>query len=155
MIRRVTVKDQEEIMSVLGTTMSDKYIPEMRAELNEVVAGLVQGYVLLDDSSRLLGYITCKKTTDTYKIETLAVAPDQQGKGIGRLLVAYLEQILLESVSPPVVINVVTEDTSDDPVQEFYKKCGYKVSGVVENEFSMGDRQVHLCKIVDYDNAHH
>jgi len=146
-IRNPLSADREEILRILGDNMSSHFMPEMKEELERVLKNEQIGFLAQNDSS-ILGYITCLRTAETYKLETLAVDKSQQGKGYGRLLVDHICSYLLNNTAGPVVVNVVTDDASDDPVQEFYKKCGFSVSGIVENEFRLGDRQVHLAKIL-------
>ncbi len=147
-IRFARSGDRARIISILERAMSPEYMREMEDELDEVFAGRCIGFVSAV-SSMPIGYITCQRTTETYKLETLAVDPEYQGRGIGRSLVQHLENYLLDTVPHTVIVlNVVTDDASEEPVMGFYEKCGFSKSGVVENEFSMGDRQVHLCKIL-------
>jgi ribosomal protein S18 acetylase RimI-like enzyme len=148
-IERPKESDKIPILKILSETLSPQYMPEMRDELENVVSGEQVGFAIYDDSAVPIGYITCRKTTETFKIETLAVDRMYQRKGIGISLITRLENYLLETLKDdPIVINVITDDAVNDPVQEFYKRCGFNVSGTVENEYRLGDRQVHLCKIL-------
>ena len=148
-IRKPHQKDRASISSILARTMSAPYQQEMQEELTAVLEGKHLGLIVCEQGE-VLGYITCHKTMKTYKVETLAVDPAFQKRGLGRALLGYLEKSLVAENSFPVVINVVTEDSVNDPVQEFYKRCGYQVSGMVSHECRFGDRQVHLSKIIDF-----
>ena len=147
-IRPICESDRANVLEILAKTMSMHYMHEMRLEFEQLLEG--KGYAFVADQGySVLGYITCHQTAETFKLETLAVSPHVQGQGLGRLLVEHLEQALQREVPlRPLVINVVTDDAADDPVQAFYKKLGFVQSGIVVNEYKPGDRQVHLCKII-------
>lgn len=147
MIRTVEERDRRAIEVILAETMGLEYREEDLKELSRIISGEQIGFVASPEDY-IVGYITCMKTFQAYKLETLAVRKDFQGMDIGKKLVAHLEGYLIENVTKPIVLNIVTNDNSSDPVKEFYIKCGYKISGVVENEYALGDRQVHLSKIL-------
>jgi len=143
-------QDKEKIIGILSAELSPKYLSEMTEELEKVINGNEIGFMAFDVvNKKAVGYITCVKTTKTYKLETMAVDHNTQGKGIGKKLVSHLEEYLQQNVLENlIVLNVVTDNSADDPVQNFYKRCGFSVSGIVRNEYALGDEQVHLSKIL-------
>jgi ribosomal protein S18 acetylase RimI-like enzyme len=147
MIRKAEERDRRAIEDILAETMGPEYREEDLKELSRIISGEQIGFVASPEDY-VAGYITCLKTFQVYKLETLAVRKDFQGMNLGTKLVAHLEGYLIENMTKPIVLNVVTNDNSSDPVKEFYLKCGYKISGVVENEYVLGDKQVHLSKIL-------
>jgi ribosomal protein S18 acetylase RimI-like enzyme len=148
MIRVAREQDRKAIEDILAETMGLEYREEDLREVSRVISGEQLGFVAAPEDY-VAGYITCLKTFQTYKLETLAVRIDFQGMGIGRKLVRHLEGYLVANFGKPTVLNVVTNDNSHDPVKDFYLRCGYRVAGVVENEYVLGDRQIHLSKLLD------
>ncbi len=69
-------------------------------------------------------------------INYLAVLPEQQGKGLGRVMMAEAERRLRDAGCPKINLQVRTANTS---VIEFYRHLGYVVDDVV----SMGKRLLH------------
>src|SRR5690606_27865379 len=65
----------------------------------------------------------------------LAVSPRWQGNGYGKLLMEYIEALLIEKGCPK--LNIVVR-TSNDGVLSFYDKLGYKPDDVV----SIGKRLI-------------
>jgi len=58
----------------------------------------------------------------------LAIAPEQQGKGYGQLLMEKIEALLIEKGCPK--LNIVVR-CSNDAVLSFYSRLGYKPDEVV------------------------
>ena len=147
-IRPICESDSGAVLELLAKTMSIHYMNELKSEFEHLLEGKGYAFVAEQDDS-VLGYITCHQTAETFKLETLAIRPHVQRQGLGRLLVEHLEQVLQREVPiRPLVINVVTDDAVDDPVQAFYKQLGFIQSGIVVNEYKYGDGQIHLCKII-------
>jgi ribosomal protein S18 acetylase RimI-like enzyme len=68
-------------------------------------------------------------------VNYLAVCPSQQRKGIGRMLMAAVEEIILGKGCPKINIQV---RTSNKDVLAFYESLGYKIDNVV----SLGKRLI-------------
>lgn len=68
-------------------------------------------------------------------INYLAVLPEQQGKGLGRIMMAEAERRLRDAGCPKINLQVRSSNTR---VIEFYRRLGYAVDDVV----SMGKRLV-------------
>ncbi|TWF52861.1 GNAT family N-acetyltransferase [Neorhizobium alkalisoli] len=50
-------------------------------------------YVATDETGKLVGCVFCKPEAATLYVGKLAISPDHQGKGIGRLLLAKAEEV--------------------------------------------------------------
>lgn len=66
-------------------------------------------------------------------INYLAIAPEHQGKGLGRAMMAEAERLLREAGCPKINLQVRFSNTK---VIEFYRRLGYTVDDVV----SLGKR---------------
>ena len=66
-------------------------------------------------------------------INYLAVAPEHQGKGLGRAMMAEAERLLREAGCPKINLQVRSANAK---VIEFYRRLGYTVDDVV----SLGKR---------------
>jgi ribosomal protein S18 acetylase RimI-like enzyme len=58
---------------------------------------------------------------DTSQVRFMAVAPDQQGKGLGRKVLEYLEKRSLAAGRTKVILH------ARENALEFYKSCGYTI----------------------------
>jgi ribosomal protein S18 acetylase RimI-like enzyme len=98
---------------------------DVRPEL--FLVGLVEGIVV---ASVMAGYEGHRGW-----INYLAVLPEHQGKGLGRVMMAEAEQRLRDAGCPKINLQVRSTNTA---VIEFYRRLGYSVDDVV----SMGKRLV-------------
>ena len=92
------------------------------------LVGLVEGIVV---ASAMAGYEGHRGW-----INYLAVLPEYQGKGFGRVMMGEAERRLLDLGCPKINLQVRSSNTA---VIEFYRRLGYGVDDVV----SMGKRLVH------------
>jgi ribosomal protein S18 acetylase RimI-like enzyme len=98
---------------------------DVRPEL--FLVGLVEGIVV---ASVMAGYEGHRGW-----INYLAVLPECQGKGFGRIMMGQAERRLLDLGCPKINLQVRSSNTA---VIEFYRRLGYSVDDVV----SMGKRLV-------------
>jgi len=58
---------------------------------------------------------------NTAQVRFMAVAPDQQGKGLGKMVLFYLEERALESGRNRVILH------ARENALKFYESCGYRI----------------------------
>lgn len=102
-------------------------LPPLTESLDELRADLEFGVVAFGAwlGTRLAGSVRGRPDGDRMQVSRLAVAPDLQGRGIGRRLLAAVE-----SGAPPAVRTfwLVTGAGSDTSLT-FYQRAGYAVVG--------------------------
>ena len=78
--------------------------------------------LMLDENNEALacGRLQLNSKTEG-QIRSMAVRPDQQGKGLGKQIIAYIE-----SKAKSLSLKLITLDARINAVQ-FYEKAGYKV----------------------------
>ena len=69
-------------------------------------------------------------------VNYLAIAPEHQGKGLGKLIMQELETRLTKAGCPKLNLQI---RSSNQQVINFYKKLGYQVDDAI----SMGKRLIH------------
>lgn len=102
-------------------------------------------FVLADDEEgRLVGY-TCYGeigcTIGSYDLYWIVVAPDQQGRGLGRLLLAETERRIRDLGGRRVYIETSSLEKYA-PTQEFYLRCGYGLEARLEDFYQPGDAKL-------------
>jgi aminoglycoside 6'-N-acetyltransferase I len=143
------------------------------AALDEVRASFGDGHislVALDDAGRVSGWIGGVRQYEgyTWELHPLAVHPDAQSRGVGRALVAALEERVralggrnlwlttddgrgltnLDGVDlyPAVLESLRTlRDTGGHPIT-FYQKCGFTLTGVIPDAYAPGHHELVLAK---------
>jgi ribosomal protein S18 acetylase RimI-like enzyme len=120
------------------------------AELIEerLAEGPASGYQLLfaDDAERdrLLGYACygpIPLTLGSWDLYWIAVAPDAQGRGLGRVLLAESESRIAAAGGANVFVD--TSGRPDyAPTRAFYERCGYRVAARLADFYAPGDDKV-------------
>jgi ribosomal protein S18 acetylase RimI-like enzyme len=145
MIRAATIKDIPSIVRVRLATLNEEDIcgfsaPEFAftsstEKLREVWSGgnrLKDGFEVFvaEDKGRLVGYMMCKVEGDSGYIDNIVVAREEQGKGIGKALVSYVE-----SVAKSEGCSLMKTDTTENAngiawrSYGFWTKMGYEDTG--------------------------
>ncbi len=99
-IRPITTDDAGEVLTIQRAAFAsealiygDPDMPPLTQTLEELAAELVEnlGCVAVTDG-RLVGAVRARRDGDLLLIGRLAIAPDQQGEGLGTLLLSAVEQ---------------------------------------------------------------
>ncbi len=149
--------------------------PDLDAALAEVREALGPGRiacVAVDDEGAVLGWIGCIPGYDghVWELHPLVVRPDRRGQGIGRALVADLEEqvrqrggltLWLGSDDEDDMTSLAGVDLYPDIVGhlarlinlrrhpfEFYRKCGFSIAGVVPDANGRGKPDILMAKRV-------
>lgn len=149
--------------------------PDIESALEEVRTALEPGKicrVALDDGERVLGWIGGQPEYDgnVWELHPIVVRTDQQGKGIGRALVADLEAQVRQRGGLTIMLGTDDEDnmTTLSGVDlydnlpekiasirnlrghpyEFYHKCGYSIIGVMPDANGPGKPDIYMGKSV-------
>jgi ribosomal protein S18 acetylase RimI-like enzyme len=137
-------QDVEMIRDVVRSAYA-KWIPVIGREPRPMTADYqraVQEHQidLMYVGSRMVGLIEMSLREDHLWIENVAVGPGDQGRGLGRQLLAHAERRALESGRAE--IRLLTNAAFEANVT-LYEKTGY---AVVEREAFMGGMTVHMSK---------
>lgn len=105
------------------------YFSERRTLESHQVAevdGVVSGYVQLHQD------IPIESHAHVRQIGGLAVAPEAQGKGVGRHLVEAAVNAARQQGATKVTLRVLGHNTG---ARRLYERCGFVVEGVLKGEF--------------------
>ncbi|GAB7390513.1 GNAT family N-acetyltransferase [Lactococcus garvieae] len=107
----------------------DRYLPLLLLadDHEHIMTYLAKGelFVLMDQSEIRAVCVV----SPTLEIENLAVAPDAQGQGYGRVLINYL----FKKYKGQGVMTVGTDDISGNV--HFYEACGFEYTHKIKNYF--------------------
>ena len=104
---------------------------KLRVQAHMFLIGEVEG--------RLVGSVMAGYEGHRGWINYLAVAPDHQGKGYGRVLMDHAERLLREAACPKINLQVRSTNTG---VIAFYRRLGYRADDVVSMGKRLEDDQV-------------
>jgi GNAT superfamily N-acetyltransferase len=105
---------------------------ESERALRWSIANLSDVVYRMDDDGELIGAATMQWRDDPCEIMELAVAPDRQGQGIGRQMVAWLvDEARLRGKT---AVLVGTANASIGNIV-FYQRCGFRIDQVRKDYF--------------------
>jgi GNAT superfamily N-acetyltransferase len=95
MIRLATSTDTKAVRDVVLAAYRP-YIPRIGREpgpmLDDYACRIAAGQVwVLEEQDRIAGVLVLEEQTDSFLLDNIAVPPDCQGKGYGRLLIGFAE----------------------------------------------------------------
>jgi D-alanine-D-alanine ligase len=106
-------------------------------------------FIFAEKDGALIGY-TCygliPLTKASYDLYWIAVNPDHQGSGIGRVLLSMTEENIKQSCG----LQIYSETSSRKqylPTRKFYISCGYKKGAYFPDFYYPGDGKIIFYKI--------
>jgi D-alanine-D-alanine ligase len=118
--------------------------------LERLSKGEASGYyfVFAEQNGRVVGYtcygpIAC--TASSFDFYWIAVSPEFQGKGLGRVLVNETERLIREAKGERVYVET-SQRPLYDSTRTFYERCAYTAESVLENFYGPGDGKVTYVK---------
>lgn len=143
LIRKAELGDLESVLDVMRGEIDEAYFEDIAQEVWDISAGKAECFVA-EAGSEVIGYASWRKKVQVAYLETIAVKPAYQGKGVGSRLLQEVIASIKEKEPDVTLLNVITDADAPDAIK-FYLKNGFAVSGLVEDEFIEKQAQVHLC----------
>ena len=141
MIRPAGAGDAVAIAALDAATWSFDVTPSPRSS----VPSSIDGMLVAEDGGEIVGYVAVGRATrlesnrHVADIRGLAVAPDHQGRGLGRALVQAALDAARERGARKVTLRVLAPNTA---ARALYESCGFVVEGVRRDEFFLDGRYV-------------
>ena len=151
MIRKLIESDREKIVDILSDTnnfneeeikialeLVDIYIKEKDQKDYEI---FVDAY---DQGNEIRGYVCIGPrplTEGTYDLYWIAVNPKVQSKGVGSILISFIEDHLKEKKGRLILIETSGKD-SYEKERKFYEKNLYKELVNIKDFYKAGDSLV-------------
>lgn len=96
------------------------------------LANLVDDVYRMDDGDQLVGAATMRWDGDDAEIQELAIAPEQQGQGLGKQFVAWLVDDARRRKKHRVLVGTANSSISNIA---FYQRCGFRMDHVRQDYF--------------------
>lgn len=154
MIRPMQADDREKILSIIRkTNMFTEAEFNVAVELIDIYLNCNGQHdyrivVIVNNQEEPVGYLTWGPTPlaeDVYDIYWMAIAPQEQGKGLGRKLVNWLENEILK-VNGRMIVIETSSQLKYMKTREFYQKLGYKEVARVPDFYRPGDDRIIYAK---------
>jgi ribosomal protein S18 acetylase RimI-like enzyme len=153
MLRPASPADTPALLSLTAAT---GFFKPMEVEtLAEVMADYYEEEILLghrcfvwEEDGRILGYVyhAPEELTDrTWVLWWIAVAPDQQGRGLGGKLLAFVEDDIRALGGRLLIVETATLPLYE-PTRRFYLKHGYTIVSVIPDFYADDDGKVVFTK---------
>jgi ribosomal protein S18 acetylase RimI-like enzyme len=150
---QVTPKDREAVGRLVRTTgfFSEEEVGIAAELVDERLAkGEASGYSFLfaEEEGQLLGY-TCfgpiPGSVHSCDLYWIAVAPNAQGMGLGKKLMAGSERIMAGRRAKRVYADTSSRPQYE-PTRAFYRSCGYTQEACLTDFYATGDGKVIFVK---------
>ena len=105
---------------------------ESERALRWSLANLSDAVYRADDDDRLIGAATMQWRADPCELVELAVAPERQGQGVGRAIVAWLLAEARRRGKRQMLVGTANSSIGNIA---FYQKCGFRMDHVRKDYF--------------------
>lgn len=136
-IRKPQITDIDPIKALLvqwnDLHYVEKYLPFIENYCNDKELGLYMEFFVLEDNNKIVGFAALSDINETVKelvqtsnpieLKMLYLDNAERGKGYGKLLLSYLENLVKERRKGEMIIR--SSDQFKETAWEFYKKMGF------------------------------
>jgi GNAT superfamily N-acetyltransferase len=133
-IREATTDEIESLIPLLLLA------EESERALRWSLTHLVDTVYRMDDGGQLVGAATLRWRDDPCEIMELAIAPERQGQGLGKHLVAWLIDEARRREKRQMLVG--TANASIENIA-FYQKCGFRMDHVRKDYFWYYDEPIY------------
>jgi D-alanine-D-alanine ligase len=151
----VAPKDIENIRTLVAETgFFSAAEVDVAVELVEerLAKGTASGYyfVFADQENDLAGYacygpIPC--TASGYDLYWIAVHPELQKKGLGKMLINETERLIREAGGTRIYVDT-SQRSQYNATRAFYERCGYDIAAVLDDFYDLGEGKVIYAKSI-------
>ena len=92
-------------------------------------------YYLVCKGTKLQGYFAVKIQSDEVFVSKIYVKKSNRGKGVGEEIISFIEKFARENSQNTIRLTV---NKNNKNAIEFYKKCGFNVSGTQITDIGSG-----------------
>ncbi|MFH1279581.1 MAG: GNAT family N-acetyltransferase [Candidatus Eisenbacteria bacterium] len=155
-IRRTTAPDREGIIGLLRATrfFRDNEVDIAIEVLDEAIekgeGGHYRSYTALREG-RPTGWVSFGPTpctSGTWDLYWIAVSPEEQGTGVGSMLMELAERLIAESSGRLVIVETAGREEYE-PTRRFYLKLAYTEASRLKDFYAPGDDKVVYTKVLD------
>lgn len=147
--RNVIKEDLEGLKEVLDSSelFPSEYLEDMISDfLNNPDTEDIWFTQIENNKNVAIGYCAPEKLTDgTYNLYAIAVKKELQGKGIGKQMMSYIENLLREKLKRILIVET-SSDQQFELTREFYAKLNYKHEATIRDFWKENEHKVVFWK---------
>lgn len=148
-IRKVKKEDLIDLKTVLDSSelFPSELLDDMISSfLTDSASEDIWFTTLHEEKPISIGYCAPERMTEgTYNLYAIAVHKEHQGKGIGKEMMTYIEQLLTEK-GHRILIVETSGKAEFELTRAFYHKCNYVQTAVIPEFYDAGDDKVVFWK---------
>jgi len=153
-IRKMVSKDRDIVWDIIEkTNMFTQAEIDVALELIDIFLTNKKQkdyfiYVAENQSKEVVGYVCygpTPATEGTYDLYWIAVSVKKQGKGIGKDLLTFIENDVLEQNGRLIIIETSSQQKYQ-PTQQFYFKNNYQLAARIKDFYRPGDDRMIFVK---------
>jgi ribosomal protein S18 acetylase RimI-like enzyme len=106
--------------------------------------------LFVEDEKKVVGYACyglIPATSSSYDVYWIVISKDLRGQGLGKLLMAETEKLILQSGGRQVYVETSSRDQYS-PTHKFYETCGYHQEAFLKNFYHEGDSKIIYAKVL-------
>ena len=134
MIRHATIDDTPKLLPLLSELGYPATLEDLNRRFLKFLSNPGYGVAVYENNNEIIGFVAWAKSTlfvsdkTRFHIEGLVISKNHRGLGIGRKLMAFVEDIARQHY--PVIVDLTSATgRAQDGTHEFYKSLGYKNEG--------------------------
>jgi ribosomal-protein-alanine N-acetyltransferase len=108
--------------------------------------GATRHYLVAEDGGRVVGYAGLSAVAGTADVQTIAVASEYWGGGLGSMLLAELVRQAVESGCGEVLLEVRVDN---DRAQRLYQRFGFQPIGIRRRYYQPGNVDALVMRLAD------
>lgn len=154
MVRPMKKSDKPAVMDILRR--SGMFTPEETAVAEEQIDIVFDQpqqkdyheVILEEDDGRVAGWMSwgpTPMTEGTYDLYWIAVDPDKQGRGLGKVLVRWLEDLVRQEHGRLILIETASQETYES-TRQFYLRQDYRETARIADYYKPGDDRIIYAK---------
>ncbi len=157
-IRKMISQDRDVILDIIeNTNMFTQAEIDVAMELIDIFLIHKEQkdyiiYVAENEGKEVVGYLCygpTPATEGTFDLYWIAVSPNMQNQGIGKELLAYVENEILKQNGRLIIIETSSQPKYA-PTHQFYTKNNYQIEARIKDFYRPGDNRLIFVKRLTY-----
>jgi len=136
-VRRAELADLPRIVEIERASFDDPYPPEYLEMLMHFNQGI---FMVAERDGVPIGYVAASMRGKTGHVLSIAVYPEERGRGVGRGLMGRM----VEELKAREASSIVLESKKGNPAIDFYLRFGFRQVGTMPGYYDDGSEAISM-----------